>query len=115
MCIYHPFYAELWLLSESAVWLVTWNSRSLQWGAYATMGSGVQGNTWWGEFSSHTGKLLMKTFLEYWNVPLSWNNSLHKTSNDNGVQTLNFATSKDLVVKSTHCTASTGHTISFVY
>jgi hypothetical protein len=33
--------------------------------------------------------------------PTIENESLHKDSNDNGVKTINFATSKNLVVKST--------------
>jgi hypothetical protein len=33
--------------------------------------------------------------------PTIGNESLHETSNDNGVRVLNFATSKNLVVKST--------------
>jgi hypothetical protein len=33
--------------------------------------------------------------------PTIWNESLHETSNDNGVRVVNFATSKNLVVKST--------------
>ena len=33
--------------------------------------------------------------------PTIWNESLHKDSNDNGVRLVNFATSKNLVVKST--------------
>jgi hypothetical protein len=38
--------------------------------------------------------------------PTIWNVSLHKIINDNGVRAVNFATSKNLVVKSTmfpHC------------
>ena len=33
--------------------------------------------------------------------PTIWNESLHQNSNDNGVRLVNFATSKNLVVKST--------------
>jgi hypothetical protein len=33
--------------------------------------------------------------------PTNGNESLHETSNDNGVRVVNFATSKNLVVKST--------------
>jgi hypothetical protein len=33
--------------------------------------------------------------------PIIGNESLHEDSNDNGVRVVNFATSKDLVVKST--------------
>jgi hypothetical protein len=38
--------------------------------------------------------------------PTIWNESLHEISNDNGVRIVNFATSKNLIVKSTmfpHC------------
>jgi hypothetical protein len=38
--------------------------------------------------------------------PTIWNESLHAVSNDNGVRVVNFATSKNLTVKSTmfpHC------------
>jgi endonuclease/exonuclease/phosphatase family metal-dependent hydrolase len=38
--------------------------------------------------------------------PTIWNESLHEISNDNGVRVVNFATSKNLTVKSTmfpHC------------
>jgi hypothetical protein len=33
--------------------------------------------------------------------PAIWNESLHQDSNDNGVRTVNFATSKYLVLKGT--------------
>jgi hypothetical protein len=33
--------------------------------------------------------------------PTIWNGSLHRDSNDNGVRIVNFATSKNLVIKST--------------
>jgi hypothetical protein len=43
------------------------------------------------------------TTLERENIfkPTIWNNSLHEGSNENGVRVPNFATKKDLVVKST--------------
>jgi hypothetical protein len=34
-------------------------------------------------------------------TPTIWNESLHEMSNDNGVRVVNFATSKNLIVKST--------------
>jgi hypothetical protein len=52
----------------------------------------------------------MKILLEDFNAKLGredifkltiGNESLHETSNDNGVRLVNFATSKNLVVKST--------------
>jgi hypothetical protein len=33
--------------------------------------------------------------------PTIWNGSLHQIGNDNGVRILNFATSKNFVIKST--------------
>jgi hypothetical protein len=52
----------------------------------------------------------MKILLGYFNAkverenifkPTIWNECLHQESNDNGVRVVNFATSKNLVVKST--------------
>jgi exonuclease III len=60
-------------------------------------------------------KYQMKILLADFNVklgredifePIIWNESLHEISNDNGVRLVNFATSKNLRVKSTmfpHC------------
>jgi hypothetical protein len=47
-----------------------------------------------GDFSAKLGR--EDTFK-----PMIGNESLHEDSNDNGVRVVNFATSKDLVVKST--------------
>jgi hypothetical protein len=55
-------------------------------------------------------KYHMKMFLGYFNAnvgredifkPIIGNESLHEASNDNGVRVVNFATSKNLIVKST--------------
>jgi hypothetical protein len=52
----------------------------------------------------------MKILLGYFNAkigrenifkPTIWNESLHEISNDNAVRVVNFATSKNLIVKST--------------
>jgi len=52
----------------------------------------------------------MEILLGYFNTkvgrenvfkPTIWNGSIHQDSNDNGVRTVNLATSKNLVVKST--------------
>jgi exonuclease III len=47
-----------------------------------------------GDFNAKVGR-------EDISKPTTGNESLHKISNDNGVQEVNFATSKNLIVKST--------------
>jgi hypothetical protein len=52
-----------------------------------------------GDFSAKAGR-------KYIFIPAIGNESLHKISNDKGVRVVNFATSKNLAVKSTifpHC------------
>ena len=52
-----------------------------------------------GDFNAKVGR--ENTFK-----PTTGNGSLHQDSNDNGVGTANFATSKNLVVKSSRCTCT---------
>jgi hypothetical protein len=47
------------------------------------------------------GDLNAKVDREHIFKPTIWNESLHEISNDNGVGVVNFATSKNLIVKST--------------
>ena len=60
------------------------------------------------QVSDHFPRYHMKILLGDFNAkvgrenifkPTIWNESLHQDSNDNGVRTVNFATSKNLVVK----------------
>jgi hypothetical protein len=64
----------------------------------------------WSRFFYHFPKYRIKILLEVFNAkvgrknifkPTIGNESLHQDSNDNGVRTVNFATSKNLVFKST--------------
>jgi hypothetical protein len=47
------------------------------------------------------GDFIAKVALENIFKPTNGNESLHQDSNDNGVRIVNFATSKNLVVKNT--------------
>ena len=64
----------------------------------------------WSRFFDHFPRCHMKILLGDFNAkvgrenifkPTIGNESLHQDSNDNGVSIVNFATSKNLVVKST--------------
>jgi hypothetical protein len=51
-------------------------------------------NIWMGDFNAKVGR-------EDIFKPINDNECLHEASNDNGVRVVNFATSKNLIVKST--------------